>query len=235
MTQRLSRILSAVGLATTLAACGGSDGGATVTVSARLAGASVAQAGLSASALSVADGRVEIHELWMVIRDIKFGVPGVDGEINAGNGPFLLHASGSELQGAVTEEFTVEVPAGTYDELRFVVHKLEDFQRIGVPELDGPRASIAVRMSIDGSDPFTFTSELNEAQRIFGVFVVEDGAAPDNITVSIDPSGWFGTGDSLLDPRVDGNVAAIEDNIEGTIDAFDDDDRNGSDDGPNHT
>jgi hypothetical protein len=233
MTQRLSRILSAVGLATMLAACGGSDT-ATVNVSARLAGTPLAQ--VAANALTVAGGRVEIQDVWMVIRDIKFGVPGAEGEINASNGPFLLAVSGAGLSGPVTQEFTVEVRTGTYDELRFIVHKLEDQQTVGVPELDGPRASLAIRMSVDGSAPLTFTSELNEAQRIAGRFVVEDGQAPDNITISIDPAGWFTGSGGFLDPRVDANRQAIEDNIRVSIDAFEDDDHNGlSDDGPNHT
>jgi hypothetical protein len=234
MTQRLSRILSLVGLATSIAACGGGDS-TTMTVSGRLVGAAPAQGGLAASALAVAGGRVDIQEVWMVIRDIKFGVPGADGEINAGNGPFLLHVSGSQLSGPITEEFTVEVRAGTYDELRFVVHKLEDLQTVGVPELDGPRASLAIRMSIDGGAAVTFTSQLNAAQRIFGTFAIDDGNAPDNVTVSIDPSGWFGSGGGFLDPRDEGNRQAIEDNIQASIDAFEDDNRDGNDDGPNHT
>jgi hypothetical protein len=236
MTQRLSKILSSLGLATMLAACGGSEGSSTLSVSARLTGgAAAAQGGLAASALSVADGSAEIEDIWIVIRDIKFGIPGVDGEINGGGGPFLLHASGSDLAGPLSESFTVTVPAGTYDELRFVVHKLEDFQTIGVPEVDGPRASLAVKMTI-GTQSVVFTSELNEAQRIFGRFTVEEGETPDNVTVSIDPSGWFGTGGAFLDPRVSGNRDAIEANIEGSIDAYEDDDRDGrNDDGPNHT
>jgi hypothetical protein len=234
-TLRLSRILSAIALATTLAACGGEgDGGATLSVSGRLAGAAVTQAagGVASSAL-VVPGGVEIHEVWMVIRDIKFGVPGVDGEINAGNGPFLLHVSGSDLSAPVTQAFTAQVPAGTYDELRFVVHKLEDFQTIGVPELDGPRASVAISMTVEGTS-LVYTSELNEAQRIFGRFTVDEGATLDNVTVSIDPSGWFSGGS--LDPRNPADHPAIDDNIRVSIDAFEDDNRDGSnDDGPNHT
>jgi hypothetical protein len=230
----LSRILPALSLAAALGACGGNESGG-VTVSARLTGAS-AQGGLAAAAgaITAGGGRVQVDEVWMVIRDVKLGVPGVEGEINAGGGPFLLHVTGADT--AITEEFTISAPAGSYDELRFVVHKLEDFQTIGVPELDGPRASIAVALTVDGSDQVLFTSDLNSTQRIARRFTIEDGVAPDNITVSIDPSGWFGEGASFLDPRVSGNRQAIEDNIERSIDAFDDDDRDGrSDDGPNHT
>jgi hypothetical protein len=234
-----ARVLVLSALTAALVACGGDGGSGTVTVSARLAGgAAPAAAGApGANALAVAGGRVQIDDVWMVIRDIKLGVPGVDGEVLAGNGPFLLHVSGEGLEGAVTQEFVIEAPAGTYDELRFIVHKLEDFQVIGVPELDGPRASLAVAMTIDGTDPVLFTSDLNEAQRIARRFTVADGEAPDNITISIDPAGWFGAGSgAFLDPRVGSNRQAIEENIQASIDAFEDDDRDGrSDDGPNHT
>jgi hypothetical protein len=236
MTANLSRLLPASALCLALAACGGSESSSSVTISARLAGAGGAAVAGAPRALTVAGGRVEISELWMVIRDIKLGRPGVEGEVNAGNGPFLLHLAGPALDGGVSQEFSIEVPAGSYDELRFIVHKLEDFQTIGVPELDGPRASLAMTLTIDGTDPLTFTSDLNEAQRIGGAFVVEDGQAPDNITISIDPAGWFQDGSGFLDPRDGANRQAIEDAIRTSIDAFEDDDRNGlSDDGPNHT
>jgi hypothetical protein len=230
----LSRILSALTLSAALAGCGGGGSGSGVTVSARLAGASGQGLAAAAGAITVGGGRVQVDEVWMVIRDVKLGVPGVEGEINAGGGPFLLHVTGADA--AITEEFTIEAPAGSYDELRFVVHKLEDFQRIGVPELDGPRASIALALTVDGTDQVLFTSDLNDTQRIARRFTVEDGVAPDNITISIDPSGWFGGTGGFLDPRDASDRQAIEENIRNSIDAFDDDDRDGvSDDGPNHT
>jgi hypothetical protein len=237
MTSNLSRLVSVTALSLALVACGGSESSSRVTVSARLAGAGAAVAAAGApKALTVAGGRVQIDELWMVIRDIKLGRPGVEGEVNAGNGPFLLHLAGAALDGGVTQEFSIEVPAGTYDELRFIVHKLEDFEAIGVPALDGPRASIAMALTVDGTDQLTFTSDLNEAQRMGGAFAVEDGQSPDNITISIDPAGWFVDGSGFLDPRDGASRQAIEDAIRTSIDAFEDDDRDGvSDDGPGHT
>jgi hypothetical protein len=231
MAQQHLRALSALIVATNLAACGGRDS-ATVNVSARL-GAAAAPSG---GALSVAGGRVEVDEVWMVIRDVKLEKEGAE-EVAASNGPFLLHVSGAGLAGAITQEFSIEAPIGTYDELRFIVHKLEDGQSSGVPQLDGPRASLALALTIDGTDHVVFTSEVNDAQKISGKFVVEPNAAPGNITISIDPSGWFSAGDgSFLDPRVGANRQAIEDDIRLSIDAFEDDDRDGhDDDGPGHT
>jgi hypothetical protein len=228
MTQKTFAALVA---AAALSACGSSnEGTGTVTISARMA-PSAAPAG----ALTVAGGRVQVDEVWMVIRDIKLEQDGQE-EVNATNGPFLLHVAGSDVNGAIVESFVIEAPVGTYDDLRFVVHKLEDGQSTGHPELDVPRAAIALALRVDGGAPIVFTSEQNSVQRIFGQFVVAAGSSPDNITLSIDPSGWFTAGNgSFLDPRLGGNQQAIENNIAASIDAFDDDDRDGNDDGPNHT
>jgi hypothetical protein len=57
-------------------------------------------------------------------------------EVVASNGPFLMDLAGAALDGGVTQLFEVNVPEGTYDDLRFVVHPLEDGQRIGDPDLD---------------------------------------------------------------------------------------------------
>ena len=42
-----------------------------------------------------------------------------------------------------------------------------------------------------------------------------------------DPTKWFVTGTTFLDPRVDANKAAIEANIQASLDAFEDDDKSG--------
>jgi hypothetical protein len=48
-----------------------------------------------------------------------------------------------------------------------------------------------------------------------------------NITVSVDPSTWFGSGTTFLDPRVEANKAGIESNIKASVTAFEDDDKSG--------
>jgi hypothetical protein len=227
MNRDLFAKLSAALLATTLAACGSESSG-NLTISARAATAGAASAGSTRNALVV--GGFTIERVRMVIRDIQLEQEGQD-EVDASNGPFLIDLAGSDLDGGVTEQFSVEVPPGDYDDLRFVVHKLEDLERTGDAEIDAIRASIIIDYSIDGAQG-RFTSDLNERQRIFGNFAVSEGGTLDNVTLVIDPSGWFAGG---LDPRDPADKQAIEAAIQASIDAFEDDDRNGSDDGPNHT
>jgi hypothetical protein len=212
-----------------LAGCGRQTG--TLSVSARAATA--AAPGAAPASPLLADARVELQRVRMVIRDIKLEQEGAGEEVEATNGPFLLDLAGSELGGGIKQVFSISVPTGTYDDLRFVVHKLEDGERIGDEVIDASRASIVLDLVVEG-EQVRFTSDVDERQRIAGTFVVGEGGSADNITVQIDPKGWFTAGDgSFLDPRVAANRQAIEENLQASIDAFDDDDRDGHDDGGN--
>lgn len=234
---RSSATFTSLVLGLALAACGDESG--SLTISARASGASAQAAtapGGAGGKLTVAGGRVEVERVRIIIRDIKLEREGMEHEVRASNAPFLLDLSGAALDGGISQLFAVDAPEGTYDDLRFVVHPLEDGQRIGDDDLDGPRASVVLDLRVDGQ-PFRFTSDVNDQQRIFGTFRIADGSSSDNITIHIDASGWFSDGGgAFLDPRVAGNRQAIEDNLRTSIDAFDDDDRDGrSDDGPGHT
>jgi hypothetical protein len=166
------------------------------------------------------------------------------GEVEVSTGPFLVDLSASDLaDGRIVEQFVLSVAEGTYDKLKFRIHHLEDRQTVGDPDFDSRDASIVVKGKLgDGSD-FTFRSRLNDDQERRGTFVV-GGATPSNITLTIDPSGWFvDAGGAALDPTSEADRQAIEENIRSSIDAFDDHDRDGDDDhgrggdddGPNHT
>jgi hypothetical protein len=172
------------------------------------------------------------------------GTAGAGGEVEVSAGPYLVDLSGSALaSGTIVEQFALDVAEGTYDELKFRIHHLEDGQRLGDDDVDSRQSSVVVAGTLPDGRAFTFRSRLNDQQKLKGTFVV-GGAAPSNITLTIDPTRWFlDAGGALLDPTVEANRQAIERNIRASIDAFDDDDhdgrddhgRNGADDGPNHT
>ncbi|MFN2547357.1 MAG: DUF4382 domain-containing protein, partial [Myxococcales bacterium] len=127
-----------------------------------------------------------------------------DAEVELSQGPFDVDLTGASL-GSVEKVFDASVPAGTYRELRFDI------------------SSILVEGTF-GAEAFSFSADLTLSQKKEGRFVV--GADSSNITLSIDASKWFGA----LDPRDAANRAAIEANIRGSFDAFQDDDRSGHDD-----
>ncbi len=157
------------------------------------------------------------------------GGTGDVGEVEISQGPFLIDLDATTLSaGAVTKVFDAQVPAGTYEEL-----KLEIFPSAALQD-----ASVIVEGTVGGK-AFSFTSALRAKQKKEGSFVV--GGTTANITLLIDPQQWFGTAAAPLDPTVETNRAAIEDNIRRSIDVFQDDDRSGHenhdgdhDDGEHH-
>lgn len=205
------------------AACGpGSDGSSNaVTLSARLGSSAGTPGPVQASGIELSRVRASIRSLRVERKDSK-----TDVEIAAG--PLLLDVKGNALAGSLLELVEAGVPAGTYDKLKLQVHRLSVAPSADFDDLIHRGASILLEGTIDGQ-PFTFSSALEAELEHEGEF--ELGATATNITLNLDPSTWFSAGDgSRLDPRVEGNRAAIEDNIRRSFTAFEDDDEDGFDD-----
>ena len=78
--------------------------------------------------------------------------------------------------------------------------------------------------TIDGQT-FSFASRIEAEQEREGTFTVGDKTA--NITFDVDPTGWFVKNGARLDPRDPANREVIEANLRTSIDAFQDDAREG--------
>ncbi len=215
-------------LAALVAGCGSSSG--KLALSAGIA-APAATTAAAVGALAAGSG-IEVSRVRMVVDQIKLEVAGSGGssgdELVAG--PYLIDLSGAALAGGLTQVFDVDAQAGTYQKLKFRIHKLEggDAQ---FPAMSG--LSIVVDGTIDGAQ-FSFQSDLDEEQERGGQFQISSGAG-DNVTLSIDPSAWFlDEGGARIDPRDTATSRSlrslIERNIKSSIDAFDDRDRNGAHD-----
>ena len=153
------------------------------------------------------------------------------------SGPMILELP---MDGSVDHVVTINnVPADTYDEVEFEIHKPEDDTAEDLafisanPAFDG--VSIRVEGTFDGS-PFTYVTDLNEDQEYNLVPpLVVDGSSAVNLTLSIDVTTWFVAPDgSLVDPtsanKGGPNENLVENNIERSIEIFEDDDRDGDDD-----
>jgi hypothetical protein len=147
---------------------------------------------------------------------------GEDGEVKIG--PFAVDLSGDALAGGVRQVFDSEVPAGTYRELSIEIAPVAS-----LTALSG--SSVVIDGTIDGS-PFTFASGLAAVQkRELPITVAADGSSS-RVTLTVDPKGWFVAPDGRrLDPGAGADRSAIEANVAASIDAFDDDDHVGADDG----
>jgi hypothetical protein len=161
-------------------------------------------------------------------------------------GPVLLNLP-LGVAGAA-RAFSVTIPAGTYDEVAFEIHRpssSDDAAFIQAnPDFDG--VSIHVSGSFNGT-PFDFVSDLNAEEEIGltpPLTITESAATDLTLFVNLDP--WFrDAAGSLIDPTTaakgQANEGVVKENIQRTLDAFQDnnrdgeDDHGGLDDGSNHT
>jgi hypothetical protein len=148
-------------------------------------------------------------------------------------GPLLADVTAATLVGGIEEVFNGQVPEGTFSELKFAVGPVAAAPSgadAKFAEMVTKSASVIIDYTITDSSgtssPLQFVSSLTAQFKVEGDIVVS-AAKANNITVTIDPSTWFVSGTKFLDPRVDANKAAIEDNIKAAIQAFEDDDKSG--------
>lgn len=157
-------------------------------------------------------------------------------------GPFLVDLTGDALTAPVHWVATIDVPFGTYNELKFKINTINSTQAgsdAGLGAMADAHASILVNgtssVTTNGTTtttPFTFSTPMQVAQKTEGSVVVNDST---NVTLTFDPSGWFKAADgSKLDPADPTAQGAIEANIRASIRVVQDDDHDGHDDSEEH-
>jgi hypothetical protein len=151
-------------------------------------------------------------------------------------GPFLVDLAGDALAGGgLNHILDGIVPAGTYRELKVVVGVASPAQAgsdVALADMNGH--SVIVDGKVDGKS-FTFESSLHAELELETTLTVGAGGNAANLTLSVDPSAWLKAADgTLLDPTAAASKAQIEANIKASLDAFDDDDRDGHDDHGGH-
>ena len=153
-------------------------------------------------------------------------------------GPVLLDLPLGGAGGAA-RSFSVAVAPGTYDEIEFEIHKPSDDDASDAgfvqarPEFNG--ISVKVTGTWNGA-PFSYASDLDAEEEIelSPPLVIAESAAID-LTLFVDLDGWFrGATGELVDPESanagGANESLVERNIGSTLQAFEDDDHDGSDD-----
>jgi hypothetical protein len=137
--------------------------------------------------------------------------------------------------------FNVALEPGSYDRVEFELHKpstSSDAAFVAAhPDLDG--VSVRVTGTFNGQE-FTYTGDFNEEQEfnlVPQLTVTESGSADLTLYAGLD--SWFrNSGGALVDPvsaNAGGpNQGLVEQNIKTSLDAFEDENHDGRDDGPNH-
>jgi hypothetical protein len=123
------------------------------------------------------------------------------------------------------------VPAATYNEVRFEVHKAEGTaaadQAFLAAHPDFAGISIRIRGTFNGQ-AFEYTTALDVEQQLMltPLLVVTDGSST-NITIFVDVGGWFMNNGALMDPA-SADRSVVEENIQRSFGAFEDRDHSGS-------
>ena len=150
-------------------------------------------------------------------------------------GPVLLDLP---LGAGASRSFSVAIDTGSYDKIKFEIHKPESSNDAAFvalnPDFDG--VSIRVIGTYNGT-AFTYTSDLDVEQEhgLVPPITVTDAAGA-NLTLFVDLAGWFANAGNtgLIDPATanKGGVAEgeVKSNIEASLNAFEDDDHDGQDD-----
>ena len=151
-------------------------------------------------------------------------------------GPVLIDLV---LDGTTNTNISIAIPPGTYDEVEFDIHKVSSGDPedaaflLANPTMDGK--SIVVEGTYNGV-AYTFETDLDEEQEfdLIPNLVIGEDAPSTNITIRLDVSTWFvDQYGNLIDPAMaykGGQYESmVENNIKNSIDAFEDEDKDGDD------
>lgn len=177
---------------------------------------------------------LQLDTVKLLISDIKLNVSNNNQDsTNFKVGPYVLYLNWAPILQVVTSTY---IPPGTYDKVRFMVHKLNDNEPVPDPDFAdvNGRYSVVVKGSFNDS-AFVFKSDKSAHQKLtFPGSLVVSSTGYSNITLQIDPYIWFYVNGLFIDPRDPVNKVIIENNIKDNINAnfkiFVDNDRNGQPD-----
>lgn len=252
----MKRITLTLVAALLVAACSDSTGpnsqtGVSLSFAAPTLGAAPSSPGMfmSVAAIDLTDGQgntLTLDKVEIVLREIELkrqSAPGCDDLPDNDDcekfeaGPVLLDLP---LDGSVSTMVTIAPDPDVYDEVEFEIHKISSSDeedaafRSAHPDFAGK--SIRVQGSFNGQ-PFTYETDLDVEQEfnLNPPLTVGETAAGTNVTIMVDVDAWFrNLSGTLVNPQ-DGNKGGqheslVKENIKQSIEAFEDEDRDGQDD-----
>lgn len=179
-------------------------------------------------------GILVLDTVKILIKDIKLNVASSsEDSTNFKVGPYVLFLN---LNSSVNLIGSAYIPIGTYDKVRFMVHKLDDNEIPPDPEFLDPngRYSVVVKGWFAGIY-FVYKSDKSAHQKLtFPGSLQVSTTVKSNITLKVMPYLWFISGGVYLDPTIKANWSIIDNNIKENINnnfkIFKDNDKNGQPD-----
>lgn len=170
----------------------------------------------------------QITEVKLLVRNLK--MKNLEDSMQIKTGPLVVNLN---LEGVTTEFAASEIPPGSYNRVRFEIHKIEDSET--PPDLEfkegsesSKRYSTIVKGTISG-EAFIYRSRKSAVQdvKLEEDLVIEEGADA-NLTIKVDPFSWFYNGDQFLNPNDNSNDDKIDNNLKNSFKrAYCDKDKNG--------
>ncbi|MBK9334889.1 MAG: hypothetical protein IPM96_21445 [Ignavibacteria bacterium] len=185
----------------------------------------------SADSVGDAQGILILDTVKILIQDIKLNVANNNQDsTNFKVGPFVLFLN---LSSSVNEISSEIIPVGSYNKIKFEVHKLNNNEPVPDPEFadSNGRYSVIVKGRYLGSH-FVYKSSKSAHQILTlpDTIAISD-ARLSNITMVVKPYIWFIENNLYLDPRIPANSNDIDNNIKDNVNnnfkAFKDNDKNG--------
>jgi hypothetical protein len=145
-------------------------------------------------------------------------------------GPFVVYLN---LNGLTTDFAVNNIPAGSYNEIKFKIHQIQASEVPPDPEFkegtdEAHRYSVIVKGKYN-SVPFVYKSRKPAYQKIKldTLLQVQENSVT-NLTITVDPNSWFMNGQTELDPTDSTNAYIIDNNIAKSFrSAFEDDNHDG--------
>ncbi|HEY6436700.1 MAG TPA: hypothetical protein VIY47_08920 [Ignavibacteriaceae bacterium] len=191
----------------------------------------------------ISDDTLTLDTVKILLRDVKLknesedddgdGIDHQGEEVSVKVGPFVVCLN---LNGVTTDFAVSNISPGTYNEIKFKIHKLEASETPPDPEFEeGDDNSLRYSVIVKGmynSNPFIYKSRKSAHQKINlkTPLVVEPNTLT-NLTITVDPYTWFTNDGEILDPTNLANENDIDNNIKESFkQCFKDDNRDGDDD-----
>lgn len=165
---------------------------------------------------SAAGDTVVLDSAKVLLKRMKFESSTDEDSADFKIGPFIVRI---DLTGGVTNITTGKIPNGTYDKIKFKIHKPEDDEDIADPDFktgisDDERFSIVIFGKYNNV-PFVYKSKKDVEQKmdINPQLVVSDSTTSTNATLLVTPAIWFLKDGQYLNPNLESDRDDIDDNI----------------------
>jgi len=147
-------------------------------------------------------------------------------------GPYVVNFN---LAGTLTEVLTGYIVRDIYTKAKFKIHKPESSETPADPEFkegtgDAQRFSFIIKGTYNGT-AFVYKSKKSAAIEINFNSATNINLKNQNLTVLFNKTGWFKSGNTVLNPNDPANADAIDNNIRNSFRrAFEDDNKDGQPD-----